>query len=853
MFSTSCAVVDGIKNTLVDCANKIGLDMAFLIGLAVEALFVIIFLIRLAFSYEVRLIRGCNAIIDWLFRRKEGVTEENVREFNQVVKAKSPKLLFNFWTRYALFREGPPSKYLSSENLIERPLKTSSYSASIRTLSLFTVIWALCATLFVLVIKAMSESGVITGEAVVLSLLLGVLITLIGYIFVGIFNARKRKLLDNLYNTVSMLGRFMDNACVNLTSYIDYQILFTPREIDKGQVIIREFQDLKARREQEAFNKAKEEDITYVQYDFSSTGVDGSIVLERAMRESEKFLKRQEKTLVKISQLESELDSRRKNFDNVQKESQTKIQASKENILNLRKMQEETTNRIESNYYRKQQTQEAAKQEQLEQEFEQQRTKYLLEKKECEDEINALKQELEGYKLETQQAMINEYQTFFDKFCRSAEKVVATVFAEKLNSLKEENEKYRQYITELEVKMNNASQEMPNEENHQDEEGQVEENETPESEEPAENADETSNEGSYDEKGNYVYANGTYYDTDGHFHDLDGSIYTQDGQYLGIGEPISKRVEEKKTTTEDGKKLVNFDDLDSFDFTTDEAQKQNIYDTAEDIIKAVDKDNEIEVINSGRVEKEETGEENETDVEENFENNMEQEYSNEEVEGDTAENVSSSEGFESDSSENVETGDINNQEIEQQDENVEQEEVENGTAEEAKAFEEVAIEEPVKQKKKAGRPRKAVSNEPKIVRKPGRPKKIVKPGEENPAEKRPRGRPKKSSSLYELNKRLSEEEKKLAEMREALSSEIAKVTAEGKDSRTDELQEKRDALLLNIDELQNEAQGVMSSDNSSEEEVREINEKLENVLVEIDNLLTEINDVNGDTNKDENE
>ena len=194
-------------------------------------------------------------------------------------------------------------------------------------------------------------------------------------------------------------------SCVDLPSYIDYQILFTPQEIEKGQPVLREFLDYKARKEKEEFNKAKEEHIEYISYDFSETGVDGSIVLDRAMRESEKFLNKREKILVQVSQLEAELESRRKNFDNIQKDSQTKIQASKENIQRLRQMQEETTNRIESNYYRKQQTQEAAKQEQLEQEFEQQRAKYLLEKGECEEEIKKLNDELEQYRLGVEEAM----------------------------------------------------------------------------------------------------------------------------------------------------------------------------------------------------------------------------------------------------------------------------------------------------------------------------------------------------------------------------------------------------------------------------------------------------------------
>ena len=64
------------------------------------------------------------------------------------------------------------------------------------------------------------------------------------------------------------------------------------------------------------------------------------------MKESELFLKKKDKILVKVSQLEAELDSRKKNFDNVQKDYQTKIQASKENVNRLRQMQEETTNRM---------------------------------------------------------------------------------------------------------------------------------------------------------------------------------------------------------------------------------------------------------------------------------------------------------------------------------------------------------------------------------------------------------------------------------------------------------------------------------------------------------------------------
>ena len=65
--------------------------------------------------------------------------------------------------------------------------------------------------------------------------------------------ARKNAVLNSLYQSVSLFGRFMDNACVDLPSYIDYQILFTPQEIEKGQPVLREFLDYKARKEKEEF------------------------------------------------------------------------------------------------------------------------------------------------------------------------------------------------------------------------------------------------------------------------------------------------------------------------------------------------------------------------------------------------------------------------------------------------------------------------------------------------------------------------------------------------------------------------------------------------------------------------
>ena len=822
MFSTLCDVVSNIVNFFSSFSNMIGLDVLFFIALAVEILLVVFFLVKSAFSYEASLNRALDKLNYWLFEKKV-VTEDNIKDLNMLFKTKAPKRLCYYWQQYILFREGTPSSYLSTENLVEKPLKTSSYNSNIKNLTIFTTLWALVVGMFILIVSCFDSY--LTGSGTVTALLVPIFVVIIGAIFIVYLRARKNSILNSLYQNVSLFGRFMDNACIDLPSYIDYQILFTPQEIEKGQPVLREFLDYKARKEKEEFNKAKEQQIDYETYDFASTGVDGSIVLDRAMKESELFLKKKEKILVKISQIEAELDSRKKNFDNVQKDYQTKAQASKENVNRLRQMQEETTNRIESNYYRKQQTQEVAKQEQLEAEFEQQRAKYLLEKNEGEEEIKKLNDELAEYKGAVENAMIGEYQTFFDKFCHSAEKVVAKVFEDKINSLKEENEKNKQYITDLEIKLKNVPQ------------GEYDATATEDDSKTSNESDITA-EGKYDENGNYVYPNGTFYDKDGNFHDEKGNVYSQDGKLIS-------QAEEKPEEDKEEKKVVDFDTFDTFDFMTDVSQRGDVYGVAENVIKDIDKDKEIEVVNN---------------VEKN--NPME------------GHEISSQD-------ENATT------KQEQSDEMLKDFVLTDEKPEETSAAQEepVAAQEEqidVKPKKKAGRPRKIVTepktNSPKrgrgrpkksetanqtaetakiatkrpgrpkkvaftpatnsdATKKIGRPKKIVKENvNEQPLVKRGRGRPKKHlSSILEINKRLSEEEAKLQAMRKSINDELEEAMNEMNASSVDDKQARREELLKEIDELQEEAQDVMTK-NESESKITEINAKLESLLEEIKKL-----------------
>ena len=811
-------IVTSIIKFLSTASTSLTLDVLFIISLAVEAVLVVFFLIKSAFSYEASLNRSLDKLNYWLFERKV-ITEENIQEFNTLMKTKAPKRLCYFWQQYILFREGTPSSYMSSDNLVEKPLKTSSYNSNIKNLNVISTVWAIIVAVFFLV-AVPASNDMLTVSAVAGAIIVIALIYVINLIFTIYLRARKNALLNSIFQNVSLFGRFMDNACVDLPSYIDYQILFTPQEIEKGQPVLREFLDYKARREKEEFNRAKEQDVEYEKYDFSSTGVNGSVVLDRAMKESEIFLKKKEKAYVRIAQLESELDTRKKNFDNVQKDYQNKLQASRENIDRLLQQQEETTNRIESNYLRKQQTQEIAKQEQLEQEFEQQRARYLLEKNELEEEIKKLQNELDESKQEVEKAMLGEYQNFFNNFCISAEKVVTTVMAGKMNKLTKENQEQQERITELEIKLKNSHQGVFD----------------------ATNA-EQGNEGQYDMEGNFVYANGAYYDKEGLYHDLDGKVYDANGTFIRQDEnfePKHIEVKDKQEEVEESEtdKPVDLNSLDAFDYMTDIAEKDDIYGVAEDVIKNVDSD--IKVVNSG--------EKRTKSVEPILD------------ETNAVENITNEEPVES--ANEGETQMVEMEPVDLNAESVETEKVEEKPKKKAGRPRKIVAETVQKPKGKRGRPRKVAPattvSEP-AKKKPGRPKKIVNETATQSAQssaKRPVGRPKKivneqavqkpkgkrgrpkknlnSIEIEEINKKITEQQNKLSEMRDNLNREFEVAMKNLDSSKIVDNETRKNELFNEIEKLKEEAKSVNSTD--SESKISSINQRLEALIEEVKKL-----------------
>ena len=96
-----------LNSAIANATNKLGLDLLTIIALGVEVLLVLFFLIKSALSYESALNRALDKVNYWLFEKKV-VTEENVRELNDLFKKKGPKRLCYYWQQYILFREHDP-------------------------------------------------------------------------------------------------------------------------------------------------------------------------------------------------------------------------------------------------------------------------------------------------------------------------------------------------------------------------------------------------------------------------------------------------------------------------------------------------------------------------------------------------------------------------------------------------------------------------------------------------------------------------------------------------------------------------------------------------------------------------
>ena len=433
LFEEATSILQGLQNILVSLFVAIDWDIIFFAGIGFMLLFAAFYIIKSRFSYEVRVVKKLLKLNNWLNKNKY-IDQNNLIEFNNMMKH-TPKHLRYYWHEYMLNREKSPSHYMSTYNLVEKPLKSSSYLSNIKNFKTTTIIAAGLVGLFALL---KLSTTVPTLGHFALCALTPLLMVVIYCILSIIMRATQNVNINSLYQYVHYFGRFLDRAVTTMPDYVDFEVLFTRREIKKGIPVLNEYLEKRARQEQEELEKARINAVEHETYDFSSTGINGSLVLERAINESETFINIRSRLLSEIQQLEDEIESLKRTYENSEKDYQKKMQVSKENVDRLRKQQEETTNRIENNYIKKQQADEIKKQEQLEKDHDSATIRFNQEIEALNTEIATRRKELEERRQYVEDAMKAEYQTFSTKLYKSLESII-----------KEENQDEKDELLEI--------------------------------------------------------------------------------------------------------------------------------------------------------------------------------------------------------------------------------------------------------------------------------------------------------------------------------------------------------------------------------------------------------------------
>ena len=822
--------------------------------LGVEAFIVLLFIIKSAFSYEARLKRRIDKCNRWLFRYKK-IDENNIKDFNKIIK-KGPKRLVYYWQQFILYRDGGPSAYLSEENVIEKPLRTSSWVSNIRNLGMLTAIWSVFAFIFGI---ASQHSNGITPDSVVLALILPCLTALFGIAVIMLLKGIRVINLDDIYHIYHLFSRFLTNATADLTPYIDFNLLFTQKEIENGNPQLREYYENRARKIREEFEEAQKKDAPLQTYQFENVGVDGSLLLNRAMNESEIYINKKNETLSKIAQIESQKEALKRNFEDVQMNLQRQIQASKENIQKLIEQQAATTNRIEAGSLKNQQQKEVNRNNQLQKDYEQEETRYLRARAELDEELDKLKNSLDEGVADVQKAMASEYQTFFEKVMKSAYQVAEQKVKEEKLSLTSQRDQNEEELVSVQTQIKRLKDEN---DTLRDRLSKYDPNymkEQPDDEQ-----------GHYDEKGNYIYSDGSYHDTNGLFHDTDGKVYNMNGEL------VSYDLSPEEKLAQENEELKN-EQVNSFGGYLD--NNQTVVTPSAEEEQKEDSSNFMDEIaeNMGEVHTKIASSEQE--IKEKAEP-IDDAF----IIKDVVDNTSN-EGENTDNKENVmeneETSQTNMAEANTDEPENEQPKKKRGRP--RKVVESVESEP----KKKRGRPRKVETSQPEAsatTKKRGRPPKSQtssKPKKTNTTKKtsttkkatakkspaktsatgkkrgRPRkteanitsvastieakpkkrGRPRKetmdSSFVSQLNELISQQENKLKNLKEFLNSEIDQVLEPEEKAN---VSHEQDDIIKAVETLKDQASKAKSSGQS--EELAKINKRIEDLIKDLSNINT---------------
>lgn len=450
-------IFNSLSEFFQELGNYITFDYLVLGGLGLLLLTIVVSIIRTSRTYEVKLLKNINKLNKY-FIKNPYVNDENIVELNEKMKA-VPKTLRYCWQEYMLNRDKVPSEYMNSNTCIDQPSKTSAYANTATTCGIFTVVISFLTLILGFAGKVANDQirfNVLFFEV----FLVPVLVLLLGLLFVAFLRARHTSIIADLYYSFHEFERNINKACTTMPAFIDYEVLFTKREIKEGIPVLQDYLEKreieeKRAREEEELNSAK-----YEYYEFDELGVENALLLERAMKESEKYLNVKRDLSQRVNSKETEMYNYQKNFDEVTKDFERKAQASRESLNQLNEQINATTVKIEQNYMRKRYTEEQTKLQQLEKDYELATSRFQKQQEEMQAEIDALNQEIERRRLQIEDAMKSECKSYANKIYGQISKTVQEQSKPYLDQIAEDKANLEKTIEELKVNIEEKTGEL---------------------------------------------------------------------------------------------------------------------------------------------------------------------------------------------------------------------------------------------------------------------------------------------------------------------------------------------------------------------------------------------------------
>ena len=452
MFFSISTIADGTSsaNSLLDFFSSLvaSLDYSTLLYVfaGIMLSLIVISAIALLWSYEERCMRAIRKINSYLSKHPS-VNDSNIVAFNNLMK-KLPRRVRDKWQLFMLERDGSPSRYLNIEYCVKRPLNNSAFAQMRSQIKYVSIILAALGLLFSLMVAVVSPA---TSTSSLIAVFANCVITpcvvlAAGYLYVMILQLRYKYLNTDFYDIFTNFARNIDKASVTLPDYVDYELLFTRKEIDAGIPVLREYLEKKALEEQRLLERARRAEVEHSPYDFDELGVNGQQLIERAVSESENFLLEKIDIQTEINRLEKQKDTTTKNMEDIEREANKRLQAINENLERLDKELAEKTNKVEINFTMGQIRQERDKKATLEKDLATRLEKEKTAQDALNVEIQKRKEKIDEGKHDVESALKAEYNNF-------AGRLYDEIYQKVVNSCAEDIHKYQMQIDRLKNKL----------------------------------------------------------------------------------------------------------------------------------------------------------------------------------------------------------------------------------------------------------------------------------------------------------------------------------------------------------------------------------------------------------------